>query len=240
MGRGGERPSALRSMAGGLLSGGRSAGSLRDLLASQHSLPQDVEEDRAVADISGFITRKDPADKRPGSKRPHSWGGIGPNKDGAEESPFGSRRLREFKPKRIGDDNRDLKGGDEEMEALGAIDLSEEKENETEETREGFPPQPPSFWDPITSFIKGARGCKPWRGLLGQNSPMKRLFQPSFNKFGLEVAPLGLEWELPEALANYKGRKKEEENHRGLTGSSVGTGCSGKATQDLKRANHWL
>ena len=122
MGRGGERPSALRSMAGGLLSGSRSAGSLRDLLASQHSLRQDVEEDRAVADISAFITRKDPADKRPGSKRPHSRGGIGPNKDGAEESPFGSRRLREFKPTRTGDDNRDLKGGDEEMEALGHLE----------------------------------------------------------------------------------------------------------------------
>ena len=206
VGRGRERPTTLRSMAGGLLSGSRSAGSLRDLLESQHGLRQDLEEDREVADISGFITRKDPADKRPGSKRPHSRGGIGPYKDGAEESLF-----REFKPTRTGDDNRELKGREEGREALGAIDLSTEKEIETEEAREGFPPQPPSFWDPITNFIKGARGCKPWRGLLGQNSPMKRLFQPSFNKFGLEVAPLGLDWELPEALTNHKGRKKEEE-----------------------------
>ncbi len=74
---------------------------------------------------------------------------------------------------------------------------------------EKFPPSPPRFWTPLASFIGGAgKEIRKWGGLLGQSSPIRRLFTPTFRRGGWakEVWPdlPGLDgdniWGLPEEL----------------------------------------
>ena len=217
-------------MAGSLLPRHGSFGAFGGLLPTQQVVRQDEEGRLPVADITFFLRKRNSAARGQGGEDKRD-GGISNSQDGVEEETthhLGRNGGRE----RCSDQGP---GGEKSLglkKAAGvksAIEVSDEEEVEELDRKEGwnyrlegedgeeeeavgevgFPPSPPRFWTPLANFIcEAGRKKRKWGGLLGQSSPIRKLFNPTFHKGGwakedwpdLPGREDGFKWKLPEAL----------------------------------------
>ena len=135
-----------------------------------------------AADITLFFKQRNSAASSQGGADKRD-GGISNSEDGVEEeAPHHSGGTGRRRFSRQGLDRKEPT----ELEEFGgekqAIEVTDDEEGDGEPmVDEKFPPSPPRFWTPLASFIGGAgKKKRKWGGLLGQSSPIRRLFtQPS-------------------------------------------------------------